>query len=335
MRIQKLLLLITVVLIVNVMNWQKSVSADTTAPSLTITQTITEEPLLGGQVRYQLNFANQGTTPITDKGYNLTITDTLPIGVAYLSADPAPMIIKPQSDGTTQLVWDNIADLEVNETLKIELVGLLNPSLIPPTSFANQVNAAFNRVPDNSGSYVTATNTVISPLQTIDIEAKARQSTADEQATGAGEYDGSADWPYQYQVTVKNNNVGSTKNVQAFVTLPPGVAYKGNPAISPNPNNIALNPTLALQEDGSLQLSWSLGDLTTAQYNTPILITFDTAIPYRYRTGADSSAESGAFVGPMSGEIIAEDCRDACRIRSNRNLQQLEGERWLTIDSRR
>ena len=81
----------------------------------------------------------------------------------------------------------------------------------------------------------------------------------------------------------------------------------GNPQINPNPNSSSTTPVLTLESDGSLTMAWGLGTLTTDEYDTPVVITFDTAIPYKFRTSADTVAAFGPFAGPMSGAIIHED----------------------------
>ncbi|MBP7962300.1 MAG: DUF11 domain-containing protein [Caldilineaceae bacterium] len=282
-------------------------AASAGTPVLTLAHGISQEPLLGGQVTYSIRFGNNGATPVTDKGYNLTVTDTLPVGLSFVSAAPAPTFVSPQTDGTTQIVWDNLTDIEVNETQTISLVANLAASLTVSNQFVNQVSAKVNSAPDNSGAWITASAKVAAYPQAVDINVTALQSTGVHQATGAGEYDGGADWPYQYRVTVKNNNIGATQTVTAVVTLPAGVAYLGGVVFGSNPNGVSTTPVLALQNDGSLKLTWGLGALTTAQYATPIQITFNTGVPYRFRTKADSAAASGPYAGPMSGSVIPED----------------------------
>jgi len=284
------------------------------APILSVSQAVSQEPLLGSEVTYVATINNGGAIPVTDKGYNLTITDTLPIGLDFVSASPAPTSIVQQPDGTTTITWDNIADIEVNEELALDVVASLQDSLTPADAFDNLISAAVNTIPDNSGTWISDSNQLQTSPQIIDIEANSLQSTADEQAPGAGEYDiiapgrgPGADWPYQYSISVQNNNVESTDNVIATSLLPPGVAYLGNVNISPNPNASATTPTIDLKPDGSLELVWNLGTLTVAQHNDPVIITFSAAIPYRYRTGDDIDAISGPYAGPMSGAIIPED----------------------------
>jgi len=282
-------------------------------PVLTLSHSVSQEPLLSGQVAFTLNVRNNGATPVTDRGYNLTITDTLPVGLTYVSADPAPTNVARQADGATALTWDNIADLEANESLSVNIVATLASTVTVASDLVNRAGAQVNKMPDNSGAWVTAFSELSTRPQAIDIETSIIQSTAEEQATGAGEYAAApgqkagADWPFQVRVSVRNNNVGATNNVVARITLPPGIAYLGDVAFSANPNNVSTTPALALKADGALDLTWTLGNLTTAQYATPLVITFKAAIPYRYRTSNDNQARNGPFAGPMSGEVIAED----------------------------
>ncbi|MEM8857591.1 MAG: hypothetical protein AAGD96_04685, partial [Chloroflexota bacterium] len=287
------------------------VSADPDAPDLgvlTIDHSVGEsEPLIGGDISFDITLGNAGSTPVTDKGYNVTISNTLPISVTYTGASITPTFIENQPDGSTLLIWDNITDLEVNEELGLTVSGSIDPRLTVDNTLTNTVVARFNHAPDNSLAWEEVTDVVVTPLQAVDIEVAANQSTADEQATGAGEYDGNADWPYEYEVTVKNNNVGNTESVVATVDLPAGVAYMGGVSILPNPNTSSTTPTITLNGDGSLTLEWSLGTLTTDQYSSPVVITFDTAIPYKFRTSSDTLAATGAFAGPMSGSVIPED----------------------------
>ncbi|MFK7803363.1 MAG: LruC domain-containing protein [Anaerolineae bacterium] len=278
------------------------------AAVLTLSQKVGDsEPLLGGTISYDIVLGNSGTDPVTDKGYNVTISNTLPVSITFVSATINPTQIKTNDTGSTVLIWDNIADLEVNEQLELSIIGSIDPAISLSDSLTNTVVARMNEAPDNSLSWQKEVDSNVAALQALEIEAKAIQSTADEQATGAGEYDGSADWPYKYQATVQNNNVASTEDVVATIKLPAGVAYMGGATISPNPNGSSATPVLALNDDGSLTLEWSLGTLTTAQYASPVVITFDTAIPYRFRTANNTLAASGPFAGPMSGTIIPED----------------------------
>ncbi len=288
-------------------------AADATGPQINLSQVVSQEPLIGGGVGYAVRVKNDGAVYLRDRGYNLTVSDTLPSSLAYTSASPTPSAVRKQSDGSTLLIWDNVADLEAGEHIDFAVNATLAQTLTVNSAFTNTASAQFNSAPDNSGAWSTALVHEVSTPQAIDIEASVLQSTAGSQATGAGEYNSiapgrgaGADWAYTYRVTVQNNNVASTTNVMAYATLPAGAAYLGNVTISPNPNGAPTTPRIVLESDGSLELMWSLGALTTAQHAAPVVITFSAAVPYRFRTAADAAGRNGAFAGPMSGSVIPE-----------------------------
>lgn len=77
--------------------------------------------------------------------------------------------------------------------------------------------------------------------------------------------------------------------------------------MSNNVISATLAPSLTLQNDGSLQLAWNLGTLTSQHYTTPVTITFDAAIPYRYRTVTDTAAQVGQLCRPNGGWGNSED----------------------------
>ncbi|MFN8469217.1 MAG: hypothetical protein U0X20_26920, partial [Caldilineaceae bacterium] len=288
-------------------------SVAATGPVLKLSQVVSQEPLLGGQVAYTVKITNSGVQPVTDRGYNLTISNTLPSGLTYLSASPSPTAATVQADGTTQLVWDNVVDLEAGESFEVSMVAALSSGLTVANQFSNNAVARVNTAPDNSGVWKEASGQLAGRPQAIDIEMAAVQSTALEQATGAGEYDAQvgrqpgADWIYQYAVTLRNNNVGPTQNVVARIMLPPGVAYLGAVIFANNPTGAPTSPSLVLLPDGGLSLAWSLGNLTTAQYAAPVSWAFNVAVPYKQRTAADSAAAAGPYAGPMSGTVVDED----------------------------
>jgi uncharacterized repeat protein (TIGR01451 family) len=283
------------------------------APALAVSQAVDLEPLLAGEIGYRVTITNTATRTGLDRGHNVTLVDTLPSGMSYVAADPTPTLIEPLSDGTTRVTWGNLTDLEARESIALSLTGRLSASLPFGTTLINRLDAQANTMPDNSGAWVQASGQISASPQAIDIEGRALPSSGVHQVSGAGEYPAApgrqsgADWAYRYRLEVRNNNLSASDSVVAVAILPPGAAYLGAPTIAPNPNASAADPTLTLRPDGSLELRWSLGRLTTAQHTAPVLISFDAAIPYRYRTAADISASRGAYAGPMSGPVIAEE----------------------------
>jgi len=270
-----------------------------------------DEPLVGGQISYNINVENQGSVYDDDRGFNLTISDTLPAGLVFASSSLAPSVVTENPDGSTTLQWINIKNLEAAEDFQLTIRADIEPTIAVGVLFTNTVYAEVNTAPDNSGTWITDTASAPATAQAIDIEKTAIQSTGVSQATGAGEYDDQPgegrgpgpDWPYEYRITVQNNNITGTTNVVVTDTLPPGAAYLGDAFLDGSP----VVPTLDLLGDGSLNLIFDMGDLTTAHYATPKVITFEVGIPYRFRTSSDTAAESGPYAGPMSGAIIPDD----------------------------
>ncbi len=278
---------------------------------LTTSKTISDEPLLGGDVAFTINVMN--TAPLEDgleddKAYNITVTDTLPAGLNYSGGNPAPTTITVNPDGTTTLEWVNISDLEANEDMSISVNASIDPSLVVGDGFTNTVIAEGNTLPDNSGADITSNvGSVSGAVQAIDIEKQVNQSTGVSQATGASGWEAEApgegageEWPFSYTISVRNNNVGSTNNVVVTDILPPGVAYLGTTSGQGE-------PAITLLPDGSLQLVWNLDTLTTAEYATPEQITFNVAIPYRERIGTnpgDCISVNATDPGCFNGDVV-------------------------------
>jgi uncharacterized repeat protein (TIGR01451 family)/fimbrial isopeptide formation D2 family protein len=273
----------------------------------------TDEPLVGGQISYDINVENQGTVYDDDRVFNLTISDTLPAGLSFASASRSPNVVTTNPDNSTTLQWINIKNLEAAESFQLTINANILPNITVGTPFTNIVETEVYTAPDYSGTQIIKTASVSATAQAIDIEKTAIQSTGVSQATGAGGYITATgripgpDWRYTYQLTVRNNNIDNTTNVVVTDTLPPGAAYLGNASIIPNPTGATPTPTLNLlssgPKDGYLELTWNLGALTTNEYTNPPIISFDVAIPYRFRMGTDPISGTG----PYSGAIIPDD----------------------------
>ena len=266
---------------------------------LVLTKRSSNEPLVGGRLAYQIvveNTANTGEVLEDDKAYNVTVTDTLPAGLSFTSASPTPDEVVVQTDGTTLIIWTDLQDLEQQETLSIDLVTAVDPSLGVGTSLLNSADASGVEFPDGTGAVFTATGSDVATLQAIDIEKALLQSTGVNQTTGASGWEdaasgtgGGAEWIYQYTLSIQNNPISGTENVIVTDRLPSGIAYMGSPVVSPNPNGVSVIPT-QIVSGTDLLLIWDLGVLGSDQYTTPIEITFDTAIPYRERAGENGTA---------------------------------------------
>jgi len=155
---------------------------------LSLTKSVSDEPLLGGGIGFNLTVKNTASTgdPLEDdKAYNVSITDTLPAGVTFSSATPPPSLVIVNPDGTTTLVWNNLTDLEQQESTSVSIQATIKPTVTTATALVNSGTTSANQAPDNSQAYITATNTITAYPQAIDIEKRINQSTGVGQATGA------------------------------------------------------------------------------------------------------------------------------------------------------
>ena len=86
-------------------------------PDLALAKDMPGRTLLGTDIPVTLTLTN----PSGPDGFNATFTDTLPAGVSYVpgSASPDPTEL-PQGDGTTVLVWKNVADALTGTTVTLD-----------------------------------------------------------------------------------------------------------------------------------------------------------------------------------------------------------------------
>ena len=263
-------------------------------PTLYFNNSATNEPLLGGQLNYEIVVGVTGDDApprITDKVYNITISDTLPMMLTYKGASPSPTRIHKNKDGSTTLYWDNIADLNVNDSLSVKVSTVISNSASAASALVNSAMLAASQAPDNSAGQLTKSASVISYPAYIDIRKSVYQSTWGKQATGAsgwesvapGTDNSTAQWPFYYQLTVQNNNVLSTTGVVVTDVLPSSIAYMGGAV--PTPTAVLTGP------NNSIQLVWNLGDLYTNAYAVPRVITVPVAVPYAKRSGFSPSAD--------------------------------------------
>lgn len=100
---------------------------------LSKTDSVNGEALIGELVTYTLTAS--GTQSSGADLYNLSFRDVLPVGVAFVSADPAPtgVLDDVPTVGQTTLVWENVADLPTNSRASISYVVDTNPDFSPVT----------------------------------------------------------------------------------------------------------------------------------------------------------------------------------------------------------
>jgi fimbrial isopeptide formation D2 family protein/uncharacterized repeat protein (TIGR01451 family) len=274
-----------------------------------------DEPLVGAVVPFTITVTNEPSPPpgvfFEDRLYNVSAEVTLPFGTVLDSCDQEP---SSQSGGILQ--FDNIQNLEVNQSLSITCFILLTDLIPLGTPFSVIYEWTSNTLPDNSGQdRDTGLLSFDAVPQAFDLEKEVTVTTGQYQVGGAGAWaDGNdgipVDWPYQYTLTLTNNGLNDSKGLQIIDIVPPGVAYLGVDSFSCTtlgtpatlePNSVVLSdgssvtidgqsvPTV----DGDLILTWDLDTL----FGSPVslvpdevcTIIYNAGIPYRYRTSADTS----------------------------------------------
>ena len=100
----------------------------TGTPQIEFSTTMPPTVLYGREVPVTLTAFN----PTTTDAYNLSFREVLPAGTTLASSSLPPDSVTVQQDGTTIVVWSNVADLLAGAT--VELTYSLDPSPYPESS---------------------------------------------------------------------------------------------------------------------------------------------------------------------------------------------------------
>jgi LPXTG-site transpeptidase (sortase) family protein len=282
---------------------------------------ISGEPLVGGDITFSISVTNLPNPPpgtyFNDRLYNVTGEIVLPqyVTLGGCAIPPSSVAAGPGA-GETTITFDNIKNLEVNEVITISCTATLGPLIDLGNPFSIDYRWESNTLPDESGIWVYSPgpgagnySSITTQPQAFDLEKIPNPNTGEVQVNGAGAYAAGAggtgvNWPYDYTLTLTNNPLNQSSSIPVVDIIPPGVAYLGNDAVVCNGGSAptSVTPTRMLLADGSIQLVWDFPSINPSEVCT---IGYDTAIPYRYRTGADT----GLIVsgGPFTGTIIPTD----------------------------
>ncbi len=282
-----------------------------------------EDPLIGGDVTFEVTVTNDDQTA-SQTAHNLSIGDSLPPGMILKSVEPAPSIIiepegeldldNPDANDPTLLYYLDVADLGPEESFNYTVTATLSDYYIDYIlnesrygRVEHQVAASINVAKNNETQQDFSEDMLVTNPRFINVTGSVTQSTHDAQTNGAGEFnDAGATWPVRYEFEVQNNAKYESEEVKFHAYLPEGIAYLGNVSVSPWLPGADYAPRIELGTTGAITLSWHIGDLTADHYTDPIKISFDAAVPYRYRDPLDSSAAVGAFPGPFTGPFVSE-----------------------------
>ena len=198
-----------------------SISTQITHPNIYVQKTGTASVRVGDTITYSLSYGNNGTS----QADSVSIVDSLPAGVSFVSANPAPNNINGQ-----QLTW-NLGTLAAGATGSITVNGtaMVNAANLVTNGASISTPSPGDNPSDNSSSTST---TVLRPNVTM---TKTGPTT-----TTVGE-------ALAYSLAYTNNGNAAADYVMVVDTLPAGVSFV---SANPTPSNI-----------NGQQLTWNLGTL--------------------------------------------------------------------------
>lgn len=198
-------------------------------PDLSLAKEMPAEALLGADIPVTLTLSNPGGPD----GYNATFTDTLPAGVSYVpgSSAPAPSVLL-QSDGTTVLVWENVADALTGASVVLSYSIVADGSFDVPDVVVNSAGAYANSDPRILPQVDPATGVVTggftgSDAATASTELIPFELTKSEPSAENELLRGLHDHQTVYTLTVDNNLVNPTNDFSIVDFLPAGLEFLG------------------------------------------------------------------------------------------------------------
>ena len=200
-------------------------------PDIVVTSSMPGQVLVGENIPITIEVANPGGPD----GYNTLIRDVLPAGVSYVSgsSDPEPLQY-PQLDGTTVLVWSNVADSITGTTIGVSYeVSSLLPTYDAGAFVENSASAYTHSNPrikprvDGDGTPIGITytgNDDADPARTDIVPftiTKSEDNPEDEMLRGVHDHKS------LYTLQIDNNLEGPTTNFNVVDYLPANLEFLG------------------------------------------------------------------------------------------------------------
>ena len=196
------------------------------SPNIELAKTMPETALLGASIPVTLAASN----PSGPDGYNLSFTDVLPAGASFENAVPAPDRVIARSNGTTVLIWDNVADLPTGSTISVSYDMIPPPGAGIGDTVSNDASAFVNSNPrikpqfSDRGNPVTGTYSG-SDDATATTTIAAFEVTKVEPSPEGELLRGVHDHQTAYTITVRNNLVAPTDAFTVVDYLPAGLEF--------------------------------------------------------------------------------------------------------------
>ncbi len=198
-------------------------------PDIDVASTLPGSVLVGAEIPVTITISNASG----DDGYNLLVRDVLPAGVSYVpgSSQPAPTQI-PQGDGTTVLVWSNIADILDGTTVTVDYRVATSGAYVAGSTVGNDAsayansNARFEPRVDGDGDPIVSSYTG-SDAGSSTTELVPFTITKDEASPEDEFLRGVHDHQVVYTLTVDNNPTGPTTGFNVVDYLPAQLEFLG------------------------------------------------------------------------------------------------------------
>jgi uncharacterized repeat protein (TIGR01451 family)/fimbrial isopeptide formation D2 family protein len=206
--------------------------------AVTLTESAPASTLVGDAVAVTLTASNATSTP----GYNLTLTDVIPAGATFASADAglgSPSRVVKLKDGTTKLIWSNVADLQAGVTVAYTYSYTTTAAVgaVVTTSGAAFASSAARTLPKFTAAGTPAGSPGGEPVADPAVVSATAGSTTTlvpfkldkkEDSSPEGELlRGVHDHPTTYTLTVTNNEVGRSTGFSIVDFVPAGLEFLG------------------------------------------------------------------------------------------------------------
>lgn len=294
------------------------------AGTIQFTTSADESVLQGGEVGYTLSASNP-SAPGAESQYNLSFRDVLPAGVTYVPGSVAPdsfgepAIYTDELTGRQILVWQNVADLAIDQTVDLRFraaVAGTGPAARPVgDTLVNEAGAYSNEDPrlmprfESSGptagqailtSYSAgATNQASTAVTALEVR-KSEPSPEAELLRGVHDHS------TVYTLTVTNNGIDPTNGVTAVDYLPASLEFLGCGTT---------DASAAVEYPGAPRLDASTPDVPSCR--TPASVTtVDSDLPAGYPAGVYTRVE-WALGNLAPGQSITIEYRAGIPMRAN------------------
>ncbi len=283
--------------------------------------------LAGSPAAFTLTAANPSSNPTAVPEYNLGLRDVLPVGTTYVGGSTTPTsageptISTNLVTGQQTLVWSNVSDLQVGDSIALVFSAATAPAVLPVgATFTNDASAYANsdprRIPSFSGTGVVAPGsyTQSAAASSSPTTLSALEITKVEPSPESELLRGVHDHPTVYTLTVRNTGVAPSTGVIVTDYLPATLEflgcggvdnsaareYVGAPSLTATPAvpgcRTPVSVTTVLDPPAQGSTVYPAGTYTRVQWNLGVLAAGAT-VTLPYAAGIPLRANTATFPG--------------------------------------